>query len=144
MKINEIITETKVSVTRVTVNNDSNNDGIPDSHQSATPGLRSHPKLDNSSPYHPWRFAAYFLGGAGAPDGKYEHEPNRDGPNGQALVAAAYTKGERAILDQAEKAFGVEANHIQLTPDGSTETKSVNKVSPHRQVGDITLNKKKK
>ena len=43
MKINEIIVESK---------KDNDNDGIPDSHQSATPGMRKHAKLDNSSPYH--------------------------------------------------------------------------------------------
>jgi len=128
MKITEIIAESK---------KDKDNDGIPDSHQTATPGLRSHHKLDNSSPYHPWRFAAYFLGGAGAPDGKYEHEPAKDGPNGQSLVAAAYSEGERKILDQAAKAFGWEANHTQLTPDGSSEVESVHKVSPTRKVGAI-------
>jgi len=125
MKIKDIIFESKSQV-----GDDANNDGIPDSHQSATPGLRSHHKLDNSSPYHPWRFAAYFLGGAG--DGKYEHEPNKDGTNGQSLIAAAYSEGERAILDQAAKAFGWEANHTKLTPDGSTEVDTVHKVSPVR------------
>ncbi len=129
MKITEIITEGN--------NTDLNNDGIPDSQQTATPGLRSHQNLDNSSPYHPWRFAAYFLGGAGDPSGEYEHEPSKDGPNGQSLVAAAYSEGERRILDQAAKAFGPEADHIQLTPDGSTEVKEVNKTSPTRKVGAI-------
>ena len=128
MKIKEVIFEA-----RTQVGDDANNDGIPDSHQSATPGMRTHHKLDNSSPYHPWRFAAYFLAGAGAPDGKYEHEPNKEGPNGQSLIAAAYSKGERAILDQAAKAFGPEADHIKLTPDGSTEVLTVNIISPVRQ-----------
>jgi hypothetical protein len=132
MKINEIILESQ------DVHTDSNNDGIPDSHQSATPGLRSHTKLDNSSPYHPYRFAAHFLGGAGAPDGKYEHEPKRDGPNGQSLVTSAYSDGDRKILDQAAKAFGAEAKHIQLSPNGSSEVSDVNKVSPHpKNLGPI-------
>ena len=130
MKIKDIILEAN--------NSDIDNDGIPDSQQSATPGLRSHHKLDNSSPYAPWRFAAMFLGGAGAPDGKYEHEPAKEGPNGQSLIASAYTAGERAILDQAAKAFGPEANHLQLTPDGSTEVIDVNKTSIIRKVGPIT------
>lgn len=134
MKIKDIIAESK---------DDKNNDGIPDSHQTATPGMRSHHRLDNSSPYHPWRFAAYFLGGAGAEDGKYEHQPAKDGPNGQSLVAVAYTDGERRILDQAAKAFGPEASdYVQLTPTGSTEVDSVHKVSPHRNPGPITLKKK--
>lgn len=136
MKIKDIIIEARQDM-------DANNDGIPDSHQTATPGLRSHHNLDNSSPYAPWRFAAYFLGGAGAPDGKYEHEPAKVGPNGQALVAAAYSEGERAILDQAAKAFGPEAKHLQLTPDGSSEVKDVNRISPTRKVGDIQRKAKK-
>jgi hypothetical protein len=134
MKIKDIITEGN--------NTDLNNDGIPDSQQTATPGLRSHQKLNNSDPYHPWRFAALFLGGAGDASGKYEHEPSKDGPNGQSLVAAAYSEGERRILDQAAKAFGAEAKHLQLTPDGSTETKSVNKTSPTRVVGAIVRKSK--
>lgn len=136
MKITEIIVETKKT------DDDSDNDGIPDSHQSATPGLRSHHKLDNSSPYAPWRFAAMYLGGAGAPDGEYEHEPSKEGPAGQSLIASAYTDGDRRILDQAAKAFGPEAAHLQLTPNGSTETDSVNKTSTTRRVGPIALKKK--
>ena len=134
MKIKDIIAESKA---------DKDNDGIPDSHQTATPGLRSHHKLDNSSPYAPWRFSAYFLGGAGAADGKYDHQPNKEGPTGQSLVTGAYSEGERRILDQAAKAFGAEAtNFIQLTPNGSTEVDAVHKVSPHRNPGPITLKKK--
>lgn len=136
MKITDIITEAKHDI-------DTNTDGIPDTHQSATPGLRSHPNLNNSDPYHPWRFAAMFLAGAGNESGEYDHEPRRDGPNGQSLVTTAYSKGERAILDQAAKAFGPEATkHIQLTPDGSTEVDAVQKTSPVRKVGAIQLKKK--
>ena len=129
MKITEIITEAN--------NTDLNNDGIPDSQQTATPGLRSHANLDNSSPYHPWRYAALFLAGAGDKSGEYEHQPAKDGPNGQSLVAAAYSEGERAILDQASKAFGPEAAYTQLTPDGSSEVKDIQKTSPERKVGAI-------
>lgn len=147
MKITEIIIESKDVKVEITTNthgdNDTDQDGIPDSHQSATPGMRSHTNLNNSDPYHPWRFAAMFLSGAGDESGKYDHEPIKNGPNGQALVTTAYSKGERAILDQAQKAFGPEAsNHIQLTPDGSTEIDSVYKVSTTRRVGAIQLKKK--
>lgn len=135
MKIKDIIFEAKVA-------DDADNDGIPDSHQTATPGMRSHHKLDNSSPYHPWRFAAYFLGGAGDKSGKYEHEPKKDGPNGQSLVAVAYSKGEQQILDQASKAFGPEATFKQLTPNGSTEVDAINKSSTTRKVGPIQLKRK--
>jgi hypothetical protein len=128
MKITEIVNEAKK------VDGDNNSDGIPDSHQSATPGMKSHKSLDNSSPYAPWRFAAHFLGGA---DGKnpYEHEPAKEGPNGQSLVTVSYSDGDEAIIAQAEKAFGVSAT--RLSPTGSSETKEVNKKSPHRRVGNI-------
>jgi hypothetical protein len=130
MKIRDIITEAN--------NSDVDGDGIPDSQQTATPGMRSYTELNNSDPYHPWRFGALFLGGAGDKSGKYEHEPHKDGPNGQSLVIAAYSEGERAILDQAAKAFGAEAAHLQLTPDGSSEVKDINKTSTTRKVGAIT------
>jgi hypothetical protein len=113
MKIHEIITEESK---------------IPKSHTAATPGMHSHPNLDNSSPYAPWRFAAHFLGGAGDPSGKYEHEPEKEGPNGQALVTVAYSDGEHKILDQAERAFGVKSK--RLTPNNSTESDEVHRVSP--------------
>jgi len=136
MKIKDIILEA--------INSDLNNDGIPDNQQTATPGLRSHYHLSNSDPYHPWRFAALFLAGAGAADGKYEHEPSKDGPNGQSLITASYSDGERRILDQASKAFGPEAtDYIQLTPDGSAEINDVHKVSPTRKVGAIVRITKK-
>ena len=128
MKINEIVTEAK------TVDLDSNNDGIPDSHRTATPGIKSHTSLDNSSPYAPWRFAAHFLGGANGKD-PYEHEPSKEGPNGQSLMTVSYSDGDEAIISQAEKAFGVKAT--RLSPPGSSETKEVNSVSPHRKVGDV-------
>jgi hypothetical protein len=125
MKIHEVITETfAASVT--------NDNGIPDSHTSAAPGLRSHVNLNNSDAYRQWRYVAHFLAGAGAADGQYHHEPKRDGPNGQHLIAGVYTDGERRILDQAARAFGLEAEYLQLTPDGSTEVADTHRISPVR------------
>lgn len=116
---------------------------IPDSHAPATPGMRIHNKLDNSNPYHPWRFAASFLAGA---DGKnpYEHEPSRDGPMGQFLTTTAYTPEERAMLQQAEKAFGWEANPQKVTPDGSNEADSIHRTSPIKGFDGYRSKKKKK
>jgi len=125
MKITEIITEESQ---------------MPDSHIAATPGMKNHPKLDNSSPYAPWRFSAHFLGGAGAPDGKYEHVPEKEGPTGQALVTVAYSEGEHQILDQAEKAFGVKSH--RLTPNDSSEPAEVHSVSPVKAREPVTLRRK--
>jgi hypothetical protein len=104
---------------------------IPKSQISAVPGMNTHPNLDNSSPYAPWRFAAHFLAGA---DGKnpYEHIPEREGPSGQALVTVAFSSEEEAMIRQAEKAFGIEAKRLQLTPPGSTELDTIQKTSPVR------------
>ena len=46
-------------------------DSFPASQADATPDMRSHPSLDNSSPYDPWRFAGHFLAGA---DGKIDRK----------------------------------------------------------------------
>ena len=94
-------------------------------HRSATRGRGPlHPALPVD--------AHRRLPGAGAADGKYHHQPKRRGPVGQALVATAYSEGERRILDQASKAFGWEANHTAITPDGSKEVDDVHRVSPVR------------
>jgi hypothetical protein len=116
---------------------------IPANQQSATPGMRSHPSLDNSSPYHPWRFSAHFLAGANGVD-DYEHQPDRDGPAGQALVTVAYSKGDAAIIDQAEKAFGKEARHKKLSPPGSSEESDVGTTSPVANWMKPTKEKKSK
>ena len=102
---------------------------MPKSHISAVSGMKSHDNLDNSSPYHPWRFASNFLPGA---DGKnpYAFDPQRDGPNGQALVTVGFTKEEDAMIKQAEKAFGWEAKHRTITPSGSKEQDDTYTISP--------------
>ena len=100
-------------------------DVFPGGAQDATPDMVSHPSLDNSSPYAPWRFAGHFLAGA---DGKnsYEHVPDREGPSGQALVTVAYTDVEDAMIKQAEKAFGSKAHRKGLTGRGSKEPNEIN------------------
>lgn len=113
-----------------------NNSEFPASQTDAAPGMRGYPNLDNSSPYLPWRFAAHFIPGA---DGKnpYEHEPIKDGPSGQKLVTVSYTKEDDAMINQAEKAFGHEAHHIRLSPEGSSEHNDVHKVSPMTPKGPV-------
>ena len=106
-----------------------NESSLPKTHADATPDMRKHPGLDNSSPYLPWRFSAHFLAGA---DGKnpYEHQPSKFGPNGQALVTVGYTDVEDAMIKQAEKAFGSEAHASNLTSRGSGEAAEIHKTSP--------------
>lgn len=102
---------------------------IPASHESATPGMSSHPNLDNSSPYAPWRFAAHFLAGANGKD-PYDHKPERNGPNGQHLVTVAYSSEEDTMIRQAEKAFGAEARRQAISGPGSNELSDTYTTSP--------------
>jgi hypothetical protein len=113
MKIKDIIIEAKRGK-------------IPRSHSSATPGMKAHDGLDNSSPYAPWRFASMFI--PSSPD--FEHDPSKQGPVGQSLTTVAYTDADHAIIDAAEKRFGVQSRRV--TPNGSSENKDVHNVSPVR------------
>jgi hypothetical protein len=126
MKINEIITENIDAA-------HGDRDHIPDSHIAATPGMKTHPGLDNSSPYAPWRFAANFL--PGSPD--FDHEPAKEGPIGQKLVTVAYTKAEEEMIDAAERKFGAQSHRI--SPNGSREDETVQNKSPVQPRGPITL-----
>ena len=123
MKINEIITEASE---------------FPDSHVEATPAMKKHTEFDNSTPYHAYQFAAKFL--PGSPH--FEHEPSKGGPIGQSLVTIAYSQADADIIDAAEAAFG--SKSTRLSPNGSNEDATIHRVSPHRQVGAITLIQKKK
>jgi hypothetical protein len=118
MKINEVITESNT---------------IPKDQLAATPGMKKHPALDNSSPYGAYTFAAKFMPGAGT--GTYDHIPNKEGPVGQSLVTVAYSDADHAIIDQAEAAFGTKS--VRLSPNGSAEDTTIHKTSPHRKVGNI-------
>ena len=119
MKITEIITEAQ----------------LPDDQVSATPGMKIHKELQSSDPYDAYKFGVNM---GGAPD--FHHPPDLDGPAGQALVTVAYTDACEAIIDATERAHGVKSKRI--SPRGSQETGDVHKVSPHRSVGPIALNRK--
>ena len=85
------------------------------------PGARIYPELDNSSPYHSYR---YGIALAGAPDIPMD----KDGPTGQKLVTISYSKADDEIVDAASKQMGFKNN--QLTPKGSTELDSAETASP--------------
>lgn len=120
MKITEIITEAQ----------------LPKDHIAATPGMKIHKELQSSDPYDAYKFGVNL---GGSPE--FHHPADLDGPAGQALVTVAYTEACEEIIDATEKAHNVKSKRI--SPRGSQEATDVHKVSPHRQVGAITLNKKK-
>ena len=96
-------------------------EGFDPSAKAAMPNASVWPDLDNSSPYHAFRFGVAL---AGSPDKSMP----KDGPTGQHMVTVAYTKEEQAILDQTGKRMGFKHNAIARPP--SEETADVNKSSP--------------
>jgi hypothetical protein len=97
------------------------NEGFSDSAKAAMPNATMWPDLDNSSPYHAFRFGVAL---AGSPDKTMP----KDGPTGQKMVTVAYTQEEQDILKQTGKQMGFKAKHIANPP--SQETTDVNKSSP--------------
>jgi len=92
-----------------------------DSAKSAMPNGTVWPDLDNSSPYHAFRFGVAL---AGSPDKTMP----KNGPTGQKMVTVAYTKEEQDILKQTGKRMGFKSKHIANPP--SQETSDVLKASP--------------
>ena len=98
-----------------------NENSFTDSAKSAMPNGTVWPDLDNSSPYHAFRFGVAL---AGSPD---KTMPT-DGPTGQKMVTVAYTKEEQDILTATGKRMGFKSKHISRPP--SEETSDVHKTSP--------------
>ena len=96
-------------------------DDFSASAKAAMPNASMWPELDNSSPYHAFRFGVAL---AGSPD---KNMP-KEGPTGQHMVTVAYTKEEQAILDQTGKRMGF--THKAIASPPSEETKDVSTISP--------------
>ena len=101
---------------------------------AAVPDAEMWPELDNSNPYHSYRFG---LALAGSPD---KNSMAKDGPSASKLVTVAYTEADREIIDRAGGEMRLRSQ--QLTTPGSTETSDVNKTSPVPQNSGKKLNRK--
>jgi len=88
---------------------------------SSIPGAQQYPELDNSNPYHSYRFGVAM---AGAPD----FMADKDGPTGQHLVTIGYTSACDEITNAASKHLGFKSK--KLTPKDSTEVDTTGKHSP--------------
>jgi hypothetical protein len=120
MKVKDIILE-----------DDLNN--FSDSAHAAMPNATVWPDLDNSSPYHAFRFGVAL---AGSPDKVYP----KDGPTGQKMVTVAYTQEEQEILKHTGKKMGFKGKHISNPP--SEETADVSKASPVPQNSGKNIKRK--
>jgi hypothetical protein len=96
------------------------------------PGALRWDGLDNSSPYHSYRFGVAL---AGMP----EYMMPLDGPVGQKMVTIGYTDADDEILKATGKNLGFSG--VILTPRGSTELDDTNVKSP---VNNWNKSKKKK
>ncbi|NBO29838.1 MAG: hypothetical protein EBV10_11485 [Synechococcaceae bacterium WB6_1A_059] len=92
--------------------------------EKALPNANSFPELDNSSPYHSYRFGIAL---AGMPD----YPMPLDGPTQQKLVTIGYTEADEEIIKATGKHLGFRG--IVLTSKKSQELSDTNTVSPVAQ-----------
>ena len=94
-------------------------------HQLAIPGAEKYMGLDNSNPYHMWR----YIVAAGALDGKGNgYKLPLEGPTGQKLTTIAYTPEDQGILHATAKALGFKPT--KMSRRDSTEPPEIHRVSP--------------
>ena len=96
-------------------------EGFDASAKAAMPNASVWPDLDNSSPYHAFRFGVAL---AGSPNKTYP----KDGPYGQKMVTLGYTKADQEILDATGRSMGFKSK--SLTPSGSSEMPDNHTKSP--------------
>ena len=89
--------------------------------KAAIPLSQRWDNLDNSSPYHAYRFGIAL---AGMPD----YPTDLEGPMGQKLMTISYTEADDQIIKATGKHLGFQG--IIQTPHGSNEVSDTNTVSP--------------
>jgi len=88
-------------------------------------GMRRYDGLDNSNPYHMWRF---LVAAAGQPTAPGQKPLDKEGPIGQKMSTLAYSSADAEILAATAKAMGQKSTEI--SSQDSTEPDFVQKVSP--------------
>jgi len=97
---------------------------------SAIPGMQKLPNLDNSNPYHMWR----FIVATGALDGKGNgFKLELDGPIGQKLNTVTYSKEDGDIIKATAKALGIKVSTV--SDQASHESDDTHKISPVKGFG---------
>jgi hypothetical protein len=122
MKIIEIITE-------------SNKGTLPKPFQGATPGLVTYSQLDNNnSPYLAYRFGIAL---AASPA---ENDNDSEAAIGSRFTMIDFSDADEEIRRGAEKKMNIQPT--TNTGRGSHEVDGINKQSPLKAVGPITLRNK--
>jgi hypothetical protein len=91
-------------------------DKLRRSAEAAIPDAHFYPSLDNSSPYHSYRYGVAL---AGSPD----YPMDKDGPTQSKMVTLAYTDADAEIINAANKTMGVKGK--ALTSKHSQESSTV-------------------
>ena len=110
-------------------------DKMPASAIQGVPGAQRWDALDNSSPYHAYRFGVAL---AGMPD----YPMNLEGPVGQKTVTIGYSKADDEIIKATGKHLGFQG--VVLTPKGSSELDDTHAQSPVSSWNKKTTKKKAK
>lgn len=121
MKITEIINEGRP-------HKKTKAEKLTKSAKEAIPNLEVYDDLDNSSPYHMYRFGIAL---AGSPD----IETDSSGPTRSNLVTIGYTDADQDIIDATKRAQGRTATRI--TNKYSQEVDNVNTKSPVQPKGPV-------
>lgn len=90
------------------------------SAERAIPNAQAYPALDNSNPYHSYRFGVAL---AGMPD----HPMDLDGPTQQKLVTIGYSDADNEIINATQKHLGfksvlVSTKRSEELPDTFTQS----------------------
>jgi hypothetical protein len=94
---------------------------LPLSAVDAVPGAQRWDALDNSSPYHSYRFGVAL---AGMPD----YPMNLEGPSGQKMVTVSYSEADEDIIKATGRHLGFQG--VVMTPRTSKELSDTEAVSP--------------
>jgi hypothetical protein len=97
---------------------------FPEEHSKPMVGMMRYDGLDNSNPYHMWRF---LVAVAGHPDPVGE-ELSIEGPIGNKMASLAYTEVDAEILKAGAAAMG-EVGTVISSQD-STEPSFIQTTSP--------------
>jgi hypothetical protein len=100
---------------------------------NSIPGAHRWDALDNSSPYHAYRFGIAL---AGMPD----YPMDLEGPTGQKLVTIGYTEADDEIIKATGEHLGFQG--VLVTPRGSKELNSTETKSPVANWQNSPQNKK--
>ena len=92
-------------------------------------GMKKYPGIDNSNPYHMWRFIVAAAGQGHNPNDTTEpaRDLELDGPIGQKLNTITYSSADKEILDATATSLGLEVQEISTQP--SEEPKFVQNTS---------------